>query len=953
MRMFAVVAGIAVLCDPAFAHATKFARLNSEDCDRNENFRVLKAETPGATLAAEAIWVDERRLMWPGVNADRVRLLATDDAGVAFALGSTPPTTVTQYPLSQATTALDADTKRAVSYMGVGPVFALGEIDVNSLRALHKMRMVIAELDEKGAIQRASRLQAARALDQLYAEAANQSDYGVSSANAGFAFKLWAPTALAVSLCVYPGDDSGATNEIPMQFDSTIGTWVADLFLHRHAVSSSWLTPSSVRLNELMRQSPDRPALIRMAAPGVPAQRPYYTYLVNVWVPGIGLVRNRVTDPYSISLSANSKRSLVATLDDPALMPHGWKEAPRRPALPAQTDLVAYELHLRDFSMSDVSVPAPHRGKYLAFTHAKSNGMRHLRQLARAGVTDVHLLPVFDIATIDEKNCTTPATQGGAADTAQREMVAKTKGNDCYNWGYDPFHYTAPEGSYATKPDDGPTRVREFRQMVMAMNKQGLRVGMDVVYNHTAASGQAEKSVLDRIVPGYYHRLNANGQVEMSTCCDNTATEHRMMEKLMSDSVLAWAKHYRIDSFRFDLMGHQPRAAMERLRDRLKRELGRDIPLIGEGWDFGEIADGKRFVQASQLSLPGTGIATFSDRARDAARGGGHADSGTNLTALQGFLNGLSLDPNAANASRDQREALLKSSDLLRVGLMGSIAKLTLTDFRGDKKPLSAVDYNGQPGGYVAEPGEVVNYVENHDNQTLFDINALRLPRGTSKEDRARMQVLGGALTLFSQGVAYVHAGIEILRSKSLDRNSFDSGDHFNRIDWTYQSNNFAQGLPPVEGGAAKDDPILVEVLSDPRIKPAMKEILWTRDAFLDLLRIRASSTLFRLRTAKEIEQRVTMLNTGPEQIPGLLGALIDGTGYAGANFKKVAYFINAAPTTATLVVPEAELSGFELHAVHRAQNVADTRVKREAKFDAMRTTFRIPPRSAVAFVVP
>jgi pullulanase-type alpha-1,6-glucosidase len=416
--------------------------------------------------------------------------------------------------------------------------------------------------------------------------------------------------------------------------------------------------------------------------------------------------------------------------------------------------------------------------------------------------------------------------------------------------------------------------------------------------------------------------------------------------------VLAWARHYRIDSFRFDLMGHQPRAAMERLRDRLKRELGRDIPLIGEGWNFGEIADGKRFMQASQLSLSGTGIATFSDRARDAARGGGHADSGANLVALQGYLNGLSLDPNAMNTGRDQREALLKSSDLLRVGLLGSIAKLNLTDYRGNIKPLSAFDYNGQAAGYVAEPGEVVNYVENHDNQTLFDINALRLPRGTSKDDRARMQVLGGALTLFSQGVAYVHAGIEILRSKSLDRNSFDSGDHFNRIDWSYNSNNFAQGLPPFEGDAAKDDPILAEALNDPRINPTKKEILWTRDAFLDLLRIRASSTLFRLRSAKDIEQRVTLLNTGPDQVPGLLGALIDGAGYAGANFKRVAYFINAAPVPATLVVPHTASSDFELHPVHRAQTGADKRVQREAKFDAVRTTFRIPARSAVVFVV-
>lgn len=214
------------------------------------------------------------------------------------------------------------------------------------------------------------------------------------------------------------------------------------------------------------------------------------------------------------------------------------------------------------------------------------------------------------------------------------------------------------------------------------------------------------------------------------------------------------------------------------------------------------------------------------------------------------------------------------------------------------------------------------------------------------------MQVLGGALTLFSQGVAYVHAGIEILRSKSLDRNSFDSGDHFNRVNWTYSTNNFAQGLPPVEGDAARDDPILAEALNDPRIKPTRKEILWTRDAFQDLLRIRASSTLFRLRSAKDIEKRVTMLNTGPDQVPGVLAAIVDGAGYAGANFQKVAYFINAAPAPATLVVSQAASAHFKLHPVQRTRTAADKRVQREATFDVVRGAFRIPARSAVVFVV-
>ncbi|HEY8706433.1 MAG TPA: DUF3372 domain-containing protein, partial [Burkholderiaceae bacterium] len=514
-----------------------------------------------------------------------------------------------------------------------------------------------------------------------------------------------------------------------------------------------------------------------------------------VFVRGVGLVRNRVTDPYSISLTTDSKRSYVADLTSQQLKPAGWDRARSPATVAAPTDMVIYELHLRDFSITDASVPRAHRGKYLAFTDTHSNGMQHLRALAAAGLTDVHLLPVFDIATIPESGCVTPAVSGGPASEAQRATVAASAARDCFNWGYDPFHYSAPEGSYASNAADGATRVIEFRRMVMALHRAGLRVGMDVVYNHTAASGQTEHSVLDRIVPGYYHRLDASGAVERSTCCDNTATENRMMAKLMTDSVLQWATQYRIDSFRFDLMGHQPRAAMQVLKARLAQATGRAVPLIGEGWNFGEVANGARFVQASQLSLNGSGIGTFSDRARDAVRGGSASDRGEALIRQQGYINGLVCDPNALADPGLPLSALMRAADLVRVGLAGSIRSFEFTTHSGARETLQDIDYNGQPAGYASEPDEVVNYVENHDNQTLFDLDVYKLPLTTSREDRARVQMLGAAINAFSQGVAYFHAGIDTLRSKSMDRNSYDSGDWFNRIDWTYRSNHFGSGL--------------------------------------------------------------------------------------------------------------------------------------------------------------
>src|SRR5690606_14288799 len=199
------------------------------------------------------------------------------------------------------------------------------------------------------------------------------------------------------------------------------------------------------------------------------------------------------------------------------------------------------------------------RGRYLAFAAEDSDGIAHLRALARAGLTDVHLLPVYDIASVPEDGCVTPAIpQAPAYSPLQQAAMMELARRDCFNWGYDPFHFNAPKVSYASDPSDGAVRIREFRAMVMALHRMGLRVGMDVVYNHTFASGQERGSVLDRIVPGYYHRLDATGVVETSTCCANTATEHAMMARLMIDSAELWVRHYHIDSFRFDLMGHQP-----------------------------------------------------------------------------------------------------------------------------------------------------------------------------------------------------------------------------------------------------------------------------------------------------------------------------------------------------------------------------------------------------------
>lgn len=390
---------------------------------------------------------------------------------------------------------------------------------------------------------------------------------------------------------------------------------------------------------------------------------------------------------------------------------------------------------------------------------------------------------------------------------------------------------------------------------------------------------------------------------------------------------------------------------MEELKGRLKTATGREIQLIGEGWNFGEVADGARFVQASQLSLNGSGIATLSDRARDAVRGGGAADSGESMIKRQGFINGLGYARNSLASAGSALDELPRTADMARVGLAGSLREYPLKTYRDQILPMDRIDYGGQPAGYVGEPGEVVNYVENHDNQTLFDINVYKLPVDTSREDRARVQILALAINAFSQGIAYFHAGGELLRSKSLDRNSYDSGDWFNRIDWSGRDNYFATGAPP-KSDNGNDYGLIKPLLANSAIKPTPSEIAWTHNAFLDLLKIRASTTLLRLRTREDVISRLTFHNTGSLQTPTLLVGHLDGAGYPGARFRELVYLINVDKAAREFRVDALAGKRFQLHPVHTSPMAADKRVSREAGFTVATGTFRVPARSAVTFVL-
>ncbi|MDE2371873.1 MAG: pullulanase-type alpha-1,6-glucosidase [Burkholderiales bacterium] len=882
------------------------------DCEGPASSTLVAGEAP---IAAQAWGVDRHWIFWPGSAPADSRYWLVHARGGRIAALPGQPVSGSRLALDAGPPALPAEFEAAYRWLGPGRVLAWPQVGPARLKGLLRQQLVVVETDAAGLVRHASAIQAAGTIDDLYAAASALDDLGVRVGAGATRFKLWAPTAQAVSLCLYPAATGPALAPLPLRRDERSGAWSVALAGDRSG--------------------------------------DYYSYLVDVHVRGVGLVRNRVTDPYSLSLTTDSHRSWIGRLDAPDLYPPGWAATTRPPAAAAATDAVIYELHLRDFSATDASVPAAHRGKYLAFTDADSLGMRHLRALAAAGVTDIHLLPLFDFASVPEQGCVTPDAQAlarAAPDSAEQQArVLATAATDCYNWGYDPWHYGAPEGSYATDAGDGAVRIREFRAMVQALHRAGLRVGMDLVYNHTVAAGQDPRSVLDRIVPGYYQRLDAQGQVETSTCCANTATEHAMMAKLMIDTAVRWARDYAVDGFRFDLMGHQPRAAMERLQAAVDGAAGRHIPLIGEGWNFGEVADGRRFVQAAQGRLAGTGIATFSDRGRDAVRGGGCCDDAAATLARQGWINGLHYAPNGHGPAADAA-ALNRAADLVRVGLAGTLADYRLTTADGSDKTLAEIDYAGHGAGYASQPDEVVNYVENHDNPTLWDIAELKLPRATSMDDRARVQVLGLAVTALSQGIAYFHAGVELLASKSGDRNSFDSGDWFNRLDWSATDNHWGSGLPPKPDNGALW-PALAPLLADPALKPGPAQIRFARDAYFDLLRIRTGTTLLRLRSAGEIRQRLNFYNLGPDQQGSVIVGHLDGRDLPGAVWSELLYAINAGTSAATLKLPDLEGHALRLHPVQAAPTAADKRPAASSRWDAASATLTVPPRTVVVYV--
>lgn len=505
-----------------------------------------------------------------------------------------------------------------------------------------------------------------------------------------------------------------------------------------------------------------------------------------------------VTDPYARVVGINGLRSRVADLS--GTDPDGWQNdvSPSFSADNNPADAVIYELHIRDLGMHPSS-GISHPGKFLSLTETNtrnpdglSTGISHIREL---GITHIHLLPVNDFMSVDE-SLPFPGQ---------------------YNWGYDPSNYFTPEGSYSSHPHDGKARVRELKEAILNIHRNGLRVVLDVVFNHT---GHIKKSNFHQLVPGYYYRHLPDGSFSDASGCGNeTASERPMFRKFMLDCLLFWLEEYHADGFRFDLMGIHDTETMQILASELRKKKP-DILLYGEGWAGGD-SPYPHHLRAVKDNVPKlNGIAVFSDDIRDAIRGRVFDEK------QKGFVSGAS-----------------HLEQTIRAGIVASC-------------PHPQVNYHdsNQPGNpFATEPTQVISYCECHDNHTLWDKLTITNP-GKPEEERKRMHRLALSIILTSQGIPFLHAGTEFLRSKDGVENSYKSPDSINAIDWTNKTKH-------------------ADLVHD----------------IITLIRIRRVHPAFRLRTG---EQVATLVRFEEQLHPGMISYTIDGAS-AGDSWKKVWVAIN------------------------------------------------------------
>ena len=511
-------------------------------------------------------------------------------------------------------------------------------------------------------------------------------DLGVTYSPKQTVFKIWSPTASAVKLHLYKAGAGGEAVKTLLMTSKQQGVWQTNIVKDLRNI--------------------------------------YYTFQIQ----HEGKWLEETPDIFAKAVGVNGKRGMIVNMS--LTNPVNWKND-KRPPLKNFTDIILYESHVRDLSISRNS-GIQHKGKFSGLvetgstnTEGLSTGLDHLKEL---GVTHIHLLPSFDFNSVDESQLQSNA----------------------YNWGYDPLNYNVPEGSFSSNPYDGRVRIKEFKQMVQAFHTNGIRVIMDVVYNHTSN----RQTPFNNTVPGYYYRFNADGSYSDASACGNeTASEKAMMRKFMIASVVYWAKEYHVDGFRFDLMGVHDIETMNQISDTLHK-IDPTIFIYGEGWTAGAspLPENLRAVKKNTYQLHK--IAAFSDDIRDALRGP------YNNEKQKGFVSGKS--------------GTLES---LKFGIVAST--------QHPQVDYTKVNYSKAP--WAAEPGQTISYVSCHDDNTLFDRLAIANP-DASEAELIRMDKLSQTVVLTSQGVAFLHSGAEMLRTKQGIANSYNLPDSINEIDWSRKS---------------------------------------------------------------------------------------------------------------------------------------------------------------------
>lgn len=792
-----------------------------------------------------------------------------------------------------------------------------------------KGEALVVGLDDSNNVKKAARIQTAMVIDDLFADKAVQvEDLGTTIGSGSVTFKLWAPTAQSVKIHVWPnaGDDVWTDVGDVMTYDEETGVWE--------------FTSSDVN------------------AEGKAA----YKFEVSVYHPATRKIENLwVTDPYSLSLFKGN--SAVVDLDSSISKPENWDslKAPHSQKTASDiSSMIITESHIRDLTVgTDKGVSDEHQGKYLGLTETDSNVGKHLKKLSDAGVTHMELLPMYDIASINAED----VINGKAADesisgtefcerlgltstdyinvcgdttrsvyeilaeeskddTTDEAKVSNflndyVKDKDAFNWGYDPVHYQVPEGSYASSIDDPYARIREIREMISSIkNDYGMNVILDVVYNHTDGAGvEKESSVLDKIVPWYYNRLNPEtGNVLADTCCSDSASEHKMFAKLMEDTLVTWAKDYKIDSFRFDLMGYIPKQVMVDTLANVKTRTNNDeMYFFGEGWDAGSasnVVGGEN--NATQINMHDTLIGTFNDRIRDAVRGSGPFDHGDSIIKLQGFATGrctemndkrkeldpdYSCDASATNGS-DYGMHPLNWQDVIRISMAGNLRDYELLTYTDEVKAGKDISYWGAIAGYGDSPINTINYVSKHDNQAVFDLIMYKAEKNNSMENKAKMQGIAIATAMFGQSPVFDQQGSDLLRTKYFQNDSYNTGDFSNKVN--YADNEGNEFIPGAIVNKSKDE-------SD---WGAIKEVAeYNTDVGADLkakmaktyrafATIRKDHNLLYLGDAELIKENVKFLNVGSSQVPGLIVMKVTKPeGYQSTD-NELYVMLNAAPET-------------------------------------------------------